>query len=270
MLNEHLTAKFSSVQSSATSAILFFLRCVQFANQHVYAPAFAPSSSYHASGVLFATAARSNADPGASSSSSHNEPLVAAHAAEYAGLYDRFQADVLTLSGMFPDCDPAFLRSRLEEHFEEAGRMETVVDLLLKTGDYPKLPERKKKEFLSAQKRERLCQVIDFGDFLRTYANPEEHFCDVKGRVAESYKQHARAYLLAVFSHLSPSLVQSVLAEQNFHFLPAFRLLKTRYPDVIFETNRFRSSAFAYSFRSNQPSTSRQSGLPKCKFLPLY
>jgi hypothetical protein len=202
-------------------------------------------------------------------SASFNQPGTpgSLYSGDSVAASDRLHGDVLTLTSMFPDCDPAFLRSRLEENFGASDRVERVVEALLKAGDYPKLLDRRKTEYLAEQKRERLSQVIDFDDILRSFANPEAHFTDKPTRLAESYKQHARAYLQAVFGRGASDEIEPVLDSTNFHFLPAFRILKTHHLEMFTDRVSDRTNLAGIYGPRNFESAKQPPGRPTCKLI---
>lgn len=71
--------------------------------------------------------------------------------------------------------------------------------------------------------------IDDIPKFLNSYSDPITYFFDTKRKQPESYVNHAKAFLLRAFPTIEKEILEKILQEENYHFLPAVRKVESQF-----------------------------------------
>ncbi|CAL4112790.1 unnamed protein product, partial [Meganyctiphanes norvegica] len=140
---------------------------------------------------------------------------------------ERIQAQVKQLSEMFADADPDYLHERCSNIVGLNNMFEELVAELLEKPDYPKMEEYLKRQ-KKMEMRKKFIEGMSVEEFLKYFEDPEKVFGDTSSSKANDllYIENAKGQLLKDLPQISSKDIDSELRKQNYHYMPALRLLQ--------------------------------------------
>ncbi|XP_068238259.1 uncharacterized protein [Palaemon carinicauda] len=138
---------------------------------------------------------------------------------------DRITDQINTLTEMFSDADPDYLRERCIGLIGKPEGFQSLVEELMEKKDYPKL-----EEYLKRQKRleikKKFIEGMSVEEFLEYFEDPEKVFCDTEKKMSVTYMENARTQLLRDLPYHLSKDIDNELRKNNYHYLPTLRALE--------------------------------------------
>ena len=103
-----------------------------------------------------------------------------------------------------------------------------IVTKFLDNGYTKKLKKSSNYDRNLSLKRSWLDTIDDIPKFLSSYSDPVTYFFDTQRKQSELYVNHAKAFLVRAFPTTDKNILEQVLQEENYHFLPTARNLERR------------------------------------------
>ncbi|XP_060070591.1 uncharacterized protein LOC132550525 [Ylistrum balloti] len=142
------------------------------------------------------------------------------------------QKELQELKDIFPDCDPNYLYSALEDRKDEKDRVKNLAISMLEKKDYPKLKEVLDNERKLKRRQNIVTATFDLKEFLAKFSDPELFFCDKEKVVSKNYKNHVSVQLQNDFRELSEEYLQQILEANNFCLTLCKRTVLTNISDL--------------------------------------
>lgn len=136
------------------------------------------------------------------------------------------QRDVEHLCMVFPDCDPNYVYTRLEQTKDLPNRTQMLAAQMFEFKTYPKLKDMQEKNSKEALKRKLINMTLNMTEFLTMFPDPVDVFLNEDKAVSETYKEHAVTQLVNCFPALKEPFIKKILEKRKNHFTPALRELE--------------------------------------------
>ena len=139
---------------------------------------------------------------------------------------DLLQKDVAFLMNVFPDCEPNYLYSKLEDYSDISNRVEKISAQMFENRNYPKLKEFLEQQKKSLEKRKLQNLQMTVPEFLHMFSDPFKVFLDKEKPLSENYQNHALTQLKNCFPIAHHRYCEQLLEAHNGHFTPSFNQLE--------------------------------------------
>ncbi|KAL5009343.1 hypothetical protein ScPMuIL_014924 [Solemya velum] len=148
------------------------------------------------------------------------------------GQRSSFEDDIDQLKDIFPDCDPNYLYTKLEEQQQAPGRVATIAANLFEHKNYPKLkPNIETNEGMRRQQHYANLR-FDIVDFLHKFPNPKMEFQSEIKSMSGLYKEHCLIQLKNEFPNLKDGYIKKVFEGHNHHFTPTLSEIQQEIPHL--------------------------------------